>query len=103
MAVWHLTQEVNGFRAVVKIIDRDRLGDDEINKIPKEVAGLSQVKQLLGWGRRIKPNLDYVLMKHMGVPLADTGLDAVKDKVFIEKKKTEALNRYETEFHLKHK
>jgi len=102
LAVYHMTEEIKGCRAVVKIIDRDRLDTAAVNKIPNEVAGLSQVKQLFGWGRRTSPNFDYVLMKNMGVPLSQTGLDATKDAAFIQKKKTEALQRYETEFHLKH-
>jgi len=102
LAVYHVDLLVKGCRAVVKIIDRDRLDTDAVKKITGEVAGLRQVKQLFAWGRRTKPKLDYILMKNMGVPLSQTKLDPTKDAEFITNKKTKALELFQKEFKLKH-
>jgi len=102
LAVFAIDEYVNGCDAVVKIIDRVRLDDDQKKRIPIEVAGLLQAKQLLGWGTRAKPQLDYILMKHMGGPLSDTNLNPIEDGKIIDELKSEALQRYETEFGLKH-
>jgi len=102
LAVYHINGPVQGCMAVVKIIDRDRLDSEAAGKISREVANLRQVKQLLAWGRRNQPKLDYILMRNMGVPLSKTKLDPIKDAEFITEKKTEALKRYEAEYHLKH-
>ncbi|KAF8347197.1 hypothetical protein F5887DRAFT_49605 [Amanita rubescens] len=102
LAVYHITELVQGCKAVVKIMDRTRLDAAAIRKVSNEVANLRQAKQLFGWGRRTIPALDYILMRNMGVPLAKTPLDLAKDAAFIQKKKDEALKRYEDEFHLKH-
>jgi len=108
LAVFPIKESVEGCSAVVKIIsthESRNLDADDLAKIPKEVAGLAQVKQLLGWGKRKNPPLEYILMKHMGVPLAEMaekGLTLEKNKEFIERKQAAALERYRTELHLEH-
>ncbi|KAF8800623.1 hypothetical protein BYT27DRAFT_7245606 [Phlegmacium glaucopus] len=100
--VYYIKGLVQGCEAVVKIIDRGRLDDDAVKRITGEVTSLRQVEQLFAWGRRAKPELDYILMKNMGVPLSKTKLDLINDKNFIEKKEKEALDRAEAKFHLHH-
>jgi len=102
LAVYKINGLVNGCNAVVKIIDRVRFDDAQKKKIPVEVAGLLQAQQLLGWGTRAKPQLDYILMKHMGGPLRDTNLRPIEDGQIIEELKAAALQRYENQFNLKH-
>jgi len=97
--VYAIEGEVTGCKAVVKIIIRDDIGPDDVKKISGEVAGLRQVEQLLGWGRLKNPDIDYILMRNMGVSLSATGL---KDEAFITRKQNEALERYRTEYHLSH-
>ncbi|KAF8343314.1 hypothetical protein F5887DRAFT_973409 [Amanita rubescens] len=99
LAVYHITVKVKDCDAVVKIINREHFDDDANAKTSKEVAGLHQVRQLLGWGHRQTPKLDYIMMRNMGIPLDKTGLT---DEAYITRKKTEALKRYEDETHLKH-
>jgi len=101
LAVFPIKTLVNGCDAVVKIIDLVRFDDDQKANIPKEVAGLLQAEQLLGWGTRAKPKLNYILMKHMGGQLKDTNLHPIEDGPLIEEMKNAALERYETQFGLK--
>jgi len=102
LAVFPIDELVNGCDAVVKIVDRVRLDDDQKAKIPVEVAGLLQAEQLLGWGTRAKPQLDYILMLNMGGPLKDTNLNPIEDGKIITEMKDAALQHYETQFGLKH-
>jgi len=108
LAVFSIDGPVQGCQAVVKIIsthESRNLDAKDIAKISKEVAGLAQVKQLLGWGKRKNPPLEYILMKHVGLPLAkmaEKGLTLEKNKEFIETKQAAALAHYRTELHLEH-
>ncbi|KAF8343387.1 hypothetical protein F5887DRAFT_1212551 [Amanita rubescens] len=108
LAVFPISEPVGGCQAVVKIIsthESRNLDAEDLAKIPEEVAGLAQVKQLLGWGTRKNPPLEYILMKHVGDPLvemAEKGLTLANNKEFIERKQAAALELYRTELHLEH-
>lgn len=97
VAVYDLTRQVRGRDAVVKIIDQKDLNRDASNNIKVEIANLQQVKQLLGWAR--KKNLYYIVMRKMGVPFEELGLD---DDETLETQKTEAEQRYKDLYHMVH-
>jgi hypothetical protein len=102
LAVYHIQGTVKGHPAVVKIINRATASPEVVNGIPSEVRNLRQVGQLLGWGRRTAPQLDYILMINKGGPLASTDLDPVADKDLIAQMRHAALQEYQSQHHLTH-
>jgi hypothetical protein len=102
LAVYRIQGMVKGHPAVVKIINRATASQEVVNGIPGEVRNLRQVGQLLGWGRRTTPQLDYILMINMGGPLSSTDLDPEADKDLILQMRHTALQEYQTQHHLTH-
>jgi len=102
LGVYHISGQVLGHTAVVKIID-NRMTPA---KIRGEVARDRTVDHLLGWGWTTgSRKLAYIVLKNMGTHVSTMpGLDlnTKEDQDFVKNKKDQALAHHEAEYGLKH-
>lgn len=69
--------------------------------IRQEASHLKIVGQFIGWGRwnfSPGPELDYIIMPKMGIPLSDTPFK--NDRTKVDELIDGARKKYEEEFHL---
>ncbi len=92
--VYDLKEKYNGHHAVVKVIDK--VQTITAGNVHQEAHNLHHVGQLLGWGHDTNNGKDthYLIMKKMGVPAHQTGLDDPE----IQKLNDAARIRYEEQY-----
>lgn len=92
--VYHLTEKVDNENVILKVIISG------VREPEREAWGNYNVGQLLGWAHTPNKVLYYLFIKNMGVLLQDTELK--DDPNQVRELKREAIQRYRSQYHLRH-
>jgi hypothetical protein len=102
-AVIALPNAYKGEPAVVKVVSNLAADANRaVEVLAPEAKLLAQVGQLLGWGVDTGHQDGYLIMKKMGVPLAEAKKDPKFPAQGVDALVTQAIARYKSEYGVEH-
>jgi hypothetical protein len=102
-AVIALPKGYKGEPAVVKVVPHlPTDANKAVEVLAPESKLLAQVGQLLGWGVDTGHQDGYLIMKKMGVPLAEAKKDSKFPAQEVDALVTQAIARYKSEYGVEH-